>query len=66
MAQRAAKLRSQLKSARRVSDSAQASFLRSEDVHADLADREARRIEREASTRSEGAERFPHVEKRPQ
>jgi hypothetical protein len=63
-APRASKLRNRIKSARRVSDQAQRTFLLSEDVHSGLSDREARRAERERSTPDDSAERFPQVTRR--
>lgn len=59
MTQRAKKLRSKISTARRVSNQTQASFLRSEDVHSDLAEREERRAERERATPDDSADRFP-------
>jgi hypothetical protein len=61
---RTAKLRKWIQSARRMSNSAQASFLRSEDVHATLAEREERRSERERSTPDDSADRFPQLGRR--
>lgn len=60
-APRAARLRQRLGSARRVSDSAQRSFLASEDRHAELAEREERRTERERQVETPNADRFPSL-----
>jgi hypothetical protein len=63
-APRAAKLRSKLSTARRLADSAQQRFLRAEDIHADLAEREARRADRERTVEDPNVERFPQLDRR--
>jgi hypothetical protein len=58
---RSQRLKSLLAQAKRTSDQAQRSLLKSEDALTVLEDRESRRAERDAETQAEVVQRFPAI-----